>query len=104
MVHVNISRVAYDLMQTYNENIRIKKNEIRQKISPYNTIPATKKLFNEIREKEILFGPELWINSGFVVDLIKNSKKSCLTLFDQYKRSPDRLHDCTHGFSCSALI
>lgn len=85
MVELKDSQAAYELLQLYLENPRIKKKQIREEISPYSTYIATKEFLKRIRQEGIIFGPELWINSGFVVELIKNRKKSCLDLFEKYK-------------------
>ena len=81
---VNDSQFAFDLMQSYKRNLRIKKNFIMKKVSPYSSYTATQKILERIRNNEILFGPKLWINSGFVINLIKDNKKSSLELFDKY--------------------
>lgn len=79
------SQVAYALLQRYLSYPRIKEKTIREEISPYSTYTATKEMLERIRQEGIIFGPELWINSGFVVELKKNKAKSCLDLFEEYK-------------------
>jgi len=76
---------AYALIMAYLENVRLKKKTIRKEISPYSTNEATINFLRRIKNMQILYGPELWINSGFVVELIKNGRKSSLTLFEKYK-------------------
>lgn len=82
---------AYVLMTTLQKNVRLKKKTIRKKISPYSTIDATRKFLKRIRNMKVLFGPELWVNSGFVVELIKNGRRSSLALFDTY-RNDDQIN------------
>ena len=83
------SLFAYALFKEYQRNLRIKKRYIHEKISPYKSYPATLNHFKAIREKGILFGPKLWINSGFSVSLIKNSSKSSIELFEKYRQIPE---------------
>ncbi|MBU7012179.1 MAG: hypothetical protein HXS46_15950 [Theionarchaea archaeon] len=88
MADVKDLRAAYDLLQLCQKNPRIKEKTIRSKVSPYSSYSATKGFLKRIRKEEILFGPKLWINSGFVVDLVKKSRKSSLELFEKYQQEP----------------
>lgn len=88
MANVKDSEAAYDLLRFYRKNVRIKERTLRNEISPYNSYSATKEMVRRIRKNEILFGPRLWINSGFVVEIQKNSRKSSLELFEKYKNDP----------------
>jgi len=83
------SQIAYALMKHYLSYPRIKEKTIREEISPYSTYTATKGMLERIHQKGIIFGPELWVNSGFVVELEKNKKKSCLDLFEERKKDND---------------
>ena len=83
------SQVAYALMQRYLQDVRIKEKTIREEISPYSTYTATKDMLKRIRENILISGPELWVNSGFVVELKKNKKRSCLDLFEEYRMDKD---------------
>jgi len=83
------SQIAYALMKHYLSYPRIKEKTIREEISPYSTYTATKEMLIRIHQKGIIFGPELWLNSGFVVELKKSVKKSCLDLFEEYKMDND---------------
>lgn len=88
MVNVKDLLAAYKLLQAFRKNPRIKKKFIRKEISPYNSYSATEDFLERIRKEEILFGPKLWINSGFVVDLVKSGKKSSLELYEKYMEDP----------------
>ncbi|KYK34487.1 MAG: hypothetical protein HXS46_02190 [Theionarchaea archaeon] len=86
MVKLKDSQAAYDLLKLCLENPRIKKKKIREEISPYKTYVGTRNFMERIRQEGIIYGPELWINSGFVVELVKSRRKSCLDLFEDYKK------------------
>lgn len=88
MADVKDIKAVFDLLQSYRKNPRIKEKIIRNKISPYSSYSATKEFLKRIRKEEILFGPKLWINSGFVVDLKKSSRRSSLELFEEYRKNP----------------
>ena len=75
MVNMKDSQMAYALMQHYLSSPRIKEKTIREEISPYSTYAATKEMLERIRKNILISGPELWVNSGFVVELKKNKKK-----------------------------
>lgn len=89
MVKNDDSLFAYALLKEYQRNVRIKKRYIHEKISSYKSYPATLDHLKAIREKGILAGPRLWINSGFTVSLIKNSSKSSIELFEKYRQIPE---------------
>lgn len=88
MKDVSDSQIGYDLLLFYLKYPRRTEKELREKISPYKSNSTTQKLFNRIRKNEILFGPILWVNSGFVIDLIKNGRRNSLELFEKYKKIP----------------
>ena len=69
MESVNDPQVAYASMQEYLKDLRIKKKDIHEKVSPFKTYVASEKLLNRIRENKILYGPIIWINPGLVVTL-----------------------------------
>ena len=88
MESVNDPQVGYALMQEYLKDVRIKKKYIHEKVSPFTAYVASENLLKRIRKNKILCGPGLWINAGLTVFLLKNSKKSCLDIFEELKTNP----------------
>ena len=80
--------MAYRIFRGYVKHPRLSHNKIHEKYSGYKTKRATYRLLNDMRESKVVVGPRIWCNSGYEVELRKDTNEDPLVLYERLIKDP----------------